>query len=123
MNMYYAVLAIFLIGVFCVWRIVNSPFGAILKSIRENETRAISLGLSVSYYKLAAFVMSAAIAGLAGATKALVFQFATLTECLGREVLDPAVTANQSSRARWADAIEAGIAVCTIADQGEVVGN
>ncbi len=80
MNMYYAVLAIFLIGVFCVWRIVNSPFGAILKSIRENETRAISLGLSVSYYKLAAFVMSAAITGLAGATKALVFQFATLTD-------------------------------------------
>lgn len=80
MTMYYVVMAIFLLGVFAVWRIVNSPFGAILKSIRENETRAISLGLSVNNYKLAAFVMSAAITGLAGSTKALVFQFATLTD-------------------------------------------
>jgi branched-chain amino acid transport system permease protein len=80
MNMYYVVLAIFLIGVFAIWRIVNSPFGMILRSIRENENRAISLGYSVGRYKLAAFVMSAALAGLAGATKAIVFQFATLTD-------------------------------------------
>ena len=80
MNMYYFVLAIFLMGIFAIWRIINSPFGAILKSIRENETRAISLGLSVNAYKLSAFVMSAAITGLAGATKALIFQFATLTD-------------------------------------------
>ncbi|MBZ9763204.1 branched-chain amino acid ABC transporter permease [Mesorhizobium sp. CA8] len=80
MNMYFFVLAIFLIGVFAVWRIVNSPFGMILRSIRENENRAISLGYSVGRYKLAAFVMSAALAGLAGATKAIVFQFATLTD-------------------------------------------
>ena len=80
MNMYYFVLGIFLLGIFAIWRIVNSPFGAILKSIRENETRAISLGLSVNAYKLSAFVMSAAIAGLAGSTKALIFQFATLTD-------------------------------------------
>ena len=73
-------LAIFLIGVFAIWRIVNSPFGMILRSIRENENRAISLGYSVGRYKLAAFVMSAALAGLAGATKAIVFQFATLTD-------------------------------------------
>ncbi len=80
MNMYYFVLGVFLLGTFAIWRIVNSPFGAILKSIRENETRAISLGLSVNAYKLSAFVMSAAIAGLAGSTKALIFQFATLTD-------------------------------------------
>jgi branched-chain amino acid transport system permease protein len=80
LNIYYAVLAIFLLGVFAIWRIVNSPFGMILKSIRENENRAISLGYSVANYKLAAFVMSAALAGLAGAVKAIVFQFATLTD-------------------------------------------
>ncbi len=78
--MYYFVMANFVVGLFCVWRIVNSPFGIILRSIRENETRAISLGYSVQNYKLAAFVMSAALAGWAGATKALVFQFATLTD-------------------------------------------
>jgi branched-chain amino acid transport system permease protein len=80
LNIYYVVLAVFLIGVFAIWRIVNSPFGMILRSIRENENRAISLGYSVANYKLAAFVMSAALAGLAGAMKAIVFQFATLTD-------------------------------------------
>ncbi|MBB3567973.1 branched-chain amino acid ABC transporter permease [Rhizobium sp. BK491] len=79
-NMYYFVLAVFLIGVLIIWRFINSPFGMILKSIRENEQRAISLGYSVAHYKLGAFVMSAALAGLAGAVKALVFQFATLTD-------------------------------------------
>ncbi len=79
-NIYYFVLAIFLIGVLIIWRFINSPFGMILKSIRENEQRAISLGYSVAHYKLGAFVMSAALAGLAGAVKALVFQFATLTD-------------------------------------------
>jgi branched-chain amino acid transport system permease protein len=80
LNIYYLVLAVFLLGVFAVWRIVNSPFGMILRSIRENEGRAISLGYSVANYKLAAFVMSAALAGLAGSMKAVVFQFATLTD-------------------------------------------
>lgn len=79
-NMYYFVLVVFIIGLLVIWRFVNSPFGMILKSIRENEQRAISLGYSVSRYKLGAFVMSAALAGLAGGTKALVFQFATLTD-------------------------------------------
>ena len=79
-TMYYVVLAIFMIGVLIIWRFINSPFGMILKSIRENEQRAISLGYSVTRYKLGAFVMSAALAGLAGSTKALVFQFATLTD-------------------------------------------
>ncbi|WP_313031263.1 branched-chain amino acid ABC transporter permease [Brucella sp.] len=80
MNMYYFVLAVFVIGVFAIWRIINSPFGMILKSVRENENRAVSLGYSVNHYKLAAFVMSAALAGIAGGMKALVFQFATLTD-------------------------------------------
>jgi branched-chain amino acid transport system permease protein len=80
LAMYYVTLAIFLFGFFAVWRIVNSPFGNILKAIRENESRAISLGYRVDRYKLGAFVMSAALAGLAGATKAIVFQFATLTD-------------------------------------------
>jgi branched-chain amino acid transport system permease protein len=80
LNMYFFVLGIFVIGIFAIWRIVHSPFGMILKSIRENEDRAISLGYSVSRYKLGAFVMSAALAGLAGGTKTLVFQFATLTD-------------------------------------------
>ncbi|ARM91767.1 high-affinity branched-chain amino acid ABC transporter permease protein LivM 2 (plasmid) [Rhizobium sp. CIAT894] len=79
-NMYYFVLAVFLIGVLIIWRFINSPFGMILKSIRENEQRAISLGYSVARYKLGAFVMSAALAGLAGAVKSIVFQFATLTD-------------------------------------------
>jgi branched-chain amino acid transport system permease protein len=78
--MYFFVLAVFLFGIFAVYRIVHSPFGTILRSIRENENRAISLGYSVGAYKLAAFTMSAALAGLAGGTKALVFQFATLTD-------------------------------------------
>jgi branched-chain amino acid transport system permease protein len=79
-NMYFFVLSVFLIGMLLIWRFINSPFGMILKSIRENEQRAISLGYSVARYKLGAFVMSAALAGLAGAVKSLVFQFATLTD-------------------------------------------
>ncbi len=79
-NMYYFVLGVFLAGMLAIWRIINSPFGMILKSIRENEARATSLGYTVARYKLAAFVMSAAIAGLAGSVKSLVFQFATLTD-------------------------------------------
>lgn len=80
MNMYYFTLAIFVLGLLVIWRFVNSPFGMILKSIRENEQRAISLGYAVARYKLGAFVMSAALAGLAGGLKALIFQFATLTD-------------------------------------------
>jgi branched-chain amino acid transport system permease protein len=80
LTMYYVTLAIFLFGFFAIWRIVNSPFGNILKAIRENEKRAVSLGYRVDRYKLGAFVMSAALAGLAGGTKAIIFQFATLTD-------------------------------------------
>ncbi len=80
LTMYYVVFAVFLIGVAIIWRFIHSPFGMVLKAIRENEQRAISLGFSVDRAKLLAFVMSAALAGLAGGTKAIVFQFATLTD-------------------------------------------
>jgi branched-chain amino acid transport system permease protein len=79
-TLYYVVLAIFLFGLLVVWRTIHSPFGQVLKAIRENETRAISLGYDVNRYKVTAFVISAALAGLAGATKALVFTFVTLTD-------------------------------------------
>ena len=80
LNMYFFTVAVFVLGLLVIWRFVNSPFGMILKAIRENEQRAISLGYSVSQFKLGAFVMSAALAGLAGGLKALVLQFATLTD-------------------------------------------
>lgn len=79
-SLYYFVLAVFLFGLFVTWRIVNSPFGNVLRAIRDNEPRAISLGYRVQSYKLGMFVMSAALTGLAGATKVLVFQIATLTD-------------------------------------------
>jgi branched-chain amino acid transport system permease protein len=79
-TMYYFVCTIFVLGVFCVYRTINSPFGEVLRSIRDNEQRAISLGYSVNRYKLVAFVLSAALAGVAGATKVLVFQLASLTD-------------------------------------------
>ena len=80
LTMYYFVLAIFLFGFFLIYRVVHSPFGQVLKAIRENQARAISLGYKVDQYKLLAFVLSAALSGLAGGTKALVLQFATLTD-------------------------------------------
>src|SRR5262245_7943601 len=76
LTLYYVVATIFLVGFFLVYRIVHSPFGRVLAAIRENETRAISLGYSVDRYKLVVFVLSAALAGIAGATKAIVFQLA-----------------------------------------------
>ncbi len=79
-TLYVFVAAVFLIGFFLVYRTVNSPFGEILKAIRENEARATSLGYRVVRYKLMAFVLSAALAGLAGATKAIVVQNASLTD-------------------------------------------
>jgi branched-chain amino acid transport system permease protein len=80
MNLYYFVFAIFLAGFFLIYRTINSPFGQVLKSIRENEPRAISLGYDVARYKLLAFILSAGLAGLAGATKTVVFQLASLTD-------------------------------------------
>ena len=79
-TMYYFVLAVFVIAFALVFRTIHSPFGQVLKSIRENEPRAISLGYDVNKFKLLAFVISAALSGLAGSVKALVFQLATLTD-------------------------------------------
>ena len=78
--MYYFVLAMFLIGFALIHRTIHSPFGQVLKSIRENEPRALSLGYDVDRYKLVAFVISATLAGLAGATKSLALGLATLTD-------------------------------------------
>ena len=79
-NMYAFVLVIFLAGFLFVWRVVHSPFGQILKAIREHQDRATSLGYDTDRYKLLAFVISGALAGTAGATKSLVFQLASLTD-------------------------------------------
>ena len=80
MPMYFTVLAIFLLGFLVVYRAIHSPFGQVLKAIRENEPRAVSLGYQAEHYKLIAFVLSATLAGLAGGTKAVVFQLASLTD-------------------------------------------
>ena len=79
-NMYITVLVIFLGCFLLIYRIINSPFGEVLKAIRENEARAISLGYRTERFKLLAFVLSATFAGVAGSTKALVFQLASLTD-------------------------------------------
>jgi branched-chain amino acid transport system permease protein len=78
--MYFTVAAVFLGGFLLIYRIIHSPFGEVLKSIRENEARAVSLGYKTDRYKLLAFVLSAALAGTAGATKAIVLQLASLTD-------------------------------------------
>ncbi len=80
MTMYYVVLAIVVAAFALVVRIVHSPFGQVLKAVRENEPRTTSLGYDVDRYKLLAFVLSAALAGLAGSTKAVVLGFGTLTD-------------------------------------------
>jgi branched-chain amino acid transport system permease protein len=80
MTMYLFVLIVTLAGFLFIYRIINSPFGEILKAIRENEHRVISLGYKTERYKLVAFVLSATLAGLAGSVKALVFQLASLTD-------------------------------------------
>jgi branched-chain amino acid transport system permease protein len=80
MAMYIVVLVIFLAGFLFIYRVIHSPFGEVLKAIRENETRAISLGYKTDRYKLVAFVLSATLAGCAGATKAIVLQLASLTD-------------------------------------------
>jgi branched-chain amino acid transport system permease protein len=79
-GMYTLVAVIFLGGFLLIYRIIHSPFGEVLKAIRENEARAISLGYKTDRYKLLAFVLSAALSGTAGATKALVVQLASLTD-------------------------------------------
>lgn len=80
LTLYFVVLLIVFGGLMLIYRIIHSPFGQVLKAIRDNEPRAESLGYKVNRYKLAVFVMSASLAGLAGATKAIVFQLASLTD-------------------------------------------
>ena len=80
LPMYLFVLTIFLSGFGLIWRIVHSPFGQVLKAIRENEQRALSLGYDTDHYKLVAFILSGTVAGVAGATKSMVFQLASLTD-------------------------------------------
>ena len=80
MTMYAFVLVVVLAAFLMIYRIINSPFGEVLKAIRENEQRAISLGYKTDRYKLVAFILSATLAGLAGSLKALVFQLASLTD-------------------------------------------
>jgi branched-chain amino acid transport system permease protein len=79
-NLYAVVAVIFIAGLLIIYRIVHSPFGQVLRAIRENENRALSLGYRVDRYRLAVFVMSAALSGLAGSTKAILFQLASLTD-------------------------------------------
>jgi branched-chain amino acid transport system permease protein len=79
-TLYYVVLGIFVLAFLLIYRTVHSPFGQVLKATRENEARATSLGYDTARFKLLAFVLSAALAGLAGATKTLVLGFATLTD-------------------------------------------
>ena len=78
--MYFTVFAIFMAGFLLIYRVIHSPFGQVLKAIRENEQRALSLGYDINRYKMIAYLLSATLAGLAGATKALVFQLASLTD-------------------------------------------
>jgi branched-chain amino acid transport system permease protein len=80
LTLYYVVLAFFLFGFLVIYRAINSPFGEVLKSIRENEQRAISLGYRTDQYKLLAFILSGTLAGLAGSVKVLVAQTASLTD-------------------------------------------
>ena len=79
-TLYFVTLALIGFGFWCIWRIVYSPFGQVLTAIRDNEARAISLGYQVNRYKLIAFTLSAAIAGLAGSVKVISFGLATLTD-------------------------------------------
>ncbi len=146
--MYYFVLAVFLGGYLLVQRIVGSPFGQVLKAIKQNEARAISLGYNVDRYKLLAFVMSAGLAGLAGSVKTVVFQLASLNDAhwhMSGEVilmtllggtgtlLGPVVGAtfvvnleyqlSQGALGDWVDAILGGIFVLTvIAFRSGIVG-
>ncbi|MCA0317671.1 MAG: branched-chain amino acid ABC transporter permease [Proteobacteria bacterium] len=79
-STYYLVAAVFLAGVALIYRVIHSPFGQVLKAIRDNEARAVSLGYRVNQYKLAVFVLSATLAGLAGSMKAIAVQLASLTD-------------------------------------------
>jgi branched-chain amino acid transport system permease protein len=80
LNMYYFVLGVFAMALLLIYRIIHSPFGQVLRAMRDNEQRAISLGFRINYYKVVAFTMSGALSGLAGGMKSLVLGIATLTD-------------------------------------------
>lgn len=80
LNLYYVIFFLFCLGFWVIHRTIHSPFGQVLKAIRENEPRAVSLGYKVERFKLIVFVISASLAGMAGAMKSLVFQLASLTD-------------------------------------------
>jgi branched-chain amino acid transport system permease protein len=80
LNMYYFVLGVFTLALLLIYRIIHSPFGQVLRAMRDNEQRAISLGFRTSHYKIAAFMMSGALSGLAGSMKTLVLGIATLAD-------------------------------------------
>jgi branched-chain amino acid transport system permease protein len=143
-TMYAFVVVIFFIGFFVIYRTIHSPFGHVLEAIRENEPRATSLGYQTDHYKLIAFVLSATLAGLAGATKALVFQLASLTDVhwtmsgevvlmtliggLGR-VTGPLVGAivvvaiDQAQLGAWTTVVEGAIfVVCVLTFRQGIVG-
>lgn len=82
LALYYVVLGVFMAALLAIWRTVHSPFGQVLKAIRENEPRAISLGYNANHYKLIAFIISATLAGLAGSLKSIVFVSATLSDAM-----------------------------------------
>jgi len=82
LALYYVVVPVFILALLAIWRTVHSPFGQVLKAIRENEPRAVSLGYNANHYKLIAFIISATLAGLAGALKSLVFVSATLSDAM-----------------------------------------
>jgi branched-chain amino acid transport system permease protein len=79
-NLYWFVVGVFVIGFLIIYRAIHSPFGQVLKAIRENEPRALSLGYNTDRFKLVAFTLSAGLTGLAGGTKAIVFQLASLVD-------------------------------------------
>ena len=144
--LYVVVAVIVMAGLLLIYRIVHSPFGQVLRAIRENENRALSLGYRVDRYRLAVFVMSATLAGLAGATKALVFQLSSLTDVhwsMSGEVIlmtliggvgtifGPAVGAlvfvaleyDLSSFGSWVTVIEGAVfVVCVLAFREGIVG-
>lgn len=80
LTLYYVVMFTVMAAFWLIWRLVHSPFGTVLMAIRDNEPRAISLGYRVNRYKLLAFTLSAALAGLAGGMKSIIFQIATLND-------------------------------------------
>ena len=98
LTMYYVALAVVVAGFLLIVRTIHSPFGQVLKGIKENEPRAMSLGYDVSRFKLLAFVISAALSGLAGSLKTLVLGFATLS----RRALDGLGPGDPDDAGRWA---------------------